>query len=78
MVPGIAVLFYRSSLNMAARERNSIESLLFSIRRVNQSIKKIFLKVLIFYLLRCGVLLLLLFFETNFIQDGVKTLKIKK
>ena len=49
MVPGLAVLFYRSPLNMIARERYSFHiqiNLLFSIRRVNQNIKKIFQKVL--------------------------------
>ena len=50
MIPGIVVLFYRSPLCMVVWERipneNNVNSILFSILRANQSIKKIFLKVL--------------------------------
>ena len=50
MIPGIVVLFYRSPLSMVERERisneNNVHFILFSIPRANQSIKKIFLKVL--------------------------------
>ena len=50
MIPGIVVLFYRSLLSMVASERisneNNVHFILFSIPRANQSIKKIFLKVL--------------------------------
>ena len=75
MVPGIAVLFYRSSLNMAARERNSIESLLFSIRRVNQSIKKIFLKVLIFLSLEMWSVIVIVIFRNKFYPRWCKNIK---
>ena len=50
MITGIVVLFYRPPLSMVAMGRisneNNVHFIMFSIPRANQSIKKIFVKVL--------------------------------